>query len=113
MLTVSNTPKTGSLDIMLKSSNISDMIELTNASTTGQVAIQYLEAVCRAKGITQENLSTALGICRQTIAKRFHDRSMDIDSYIALAEVLDTDPIDVLAKAYDATRALADREGGQ
>ncbi len=111
MLTVSNTPKGDALDKMLKSSNIIDMIELTNTLTTGEVAIRYLEAIARAKGITQGNLSSKLGVCRQTLAKRFHDRSMDIDSYIATAEALDTDPIDVLAKAYDARQALAAKEG--
>ena len=111
MLTVSNTPKGDALDKMLKSSNIIDMIELTNTLTTGGVAIRYLESLARAKGITQENLSSKLGVCRQTLAKRFHDQSMDIDSYIATAEALDADPIDVLTRAYDARKALASKEG--
>lgn len=103
MSMLSNTPRVIKLDKMLDISNIMDMLETAN-TTAGEVAIRYLEALAKASDATQEALANRLGVCRQTIAKRFKDRQMDIDFYVALANAVGVDPADTLAKAIQITR---------
>lgn len=101
----SNTPRATMIDKMLEHSNIEGMLETTNASVS-QIAIEYLERMTAAKGITRENLASKLGITRQTVASRFRTRNMSLDDYVNTCTALDINPAETLTKAS----ALAGRE---
>lgn len=110
MLNPSNTPDAARVDKMLKHSNIEDMLETTNASAA-QIAIEYLDRMTAAKGITKETLAKRTGVTRQTIAARFNKRSMDLECFVATADAININPGEILSRAIrlkqDAIPALA------
>lgn len=98
MLKPSNTPKSCDVDKLLEHSNIEDMLETTNASVA-QIAIEYLDRMTSAKGITREALAKQLGIARQTLASRFNKRSMSLEDFCTTAQAIDLNPAEILDRA--------------
>ena len=101
----------GELDNVETYINIADMETNVTAMTTGQIAITMLNRLSVAKGITRELLAKTLNVTRQTITKRFHNRSMSLDDYLTTSAAIGIDPIQTLAKAAQIKNtALADEE---
>ena len=101
----------GELDNVETYINITDVETNITAMTTGQIAITMLNRLSVAKGITRESLAKTLNVSRQTITKRFRNRSMSLDDYINTSAAIGIDPIQTLEKATQIKNtALADEE---
>lgn len=98
MLISSNTPKAKLFDNLLEYSNIVYMLENSNASV-GEIAVEYLSAAMKLRNVRQYEMAHQLGISRQTLASRLHNRAMSVDDFINLALALDVDPAEVITSA--------------
>lgn len=110
MSQISDTPNVDPLDKMLENSIIKNMMENTNTMTTSQTAIELLRRICASKDITQQVLATRLGVNRTTVAYRFANLSMDLESFCNTAQALNENPGHVLTQAihiHQATQAPA------
>ena len=88
------------LDKLVAIATIKDMVvENKTMLTTGQIAIECLNRMSAAKGMTREALANKLGVARQTVAARFSKRSMTLDDFIDTAYAVGADPSQVIADA--------------
>lgn len=82
-----------------------------NISSVTSSAVKSLRVKALLDKVPKTQIADALGVTRQTVARRLESDDMMLSDFISTAEAIGADPVAVLAKAIEEDpAALADEE---
>lgn len=72
------------------------------------LAVEELDRLAAYQGESKKSIAKAIGMGRPTVSAKLNGhKRITLDEFISMAQAINVNPVDVLAKA------LADREGGR